>query len=123
FVRLPVSAQSSRRLAAKVPLAGFVPLKGIAALPVGTTVDARAGTLRLTSTVDGRRLGRGGRTQSATLSAGLFAIRQRRLAEGSRTRIPTDLVLKGTPGASHACLSAPDSGPIKGLPRNPIRRL
>jgi hypothetical protein len=123
FVKLPAPASASRRLAQAAPIPGFVPLKGAATLPVGSVVDARKGTLSLTSTVDGRRIGRGGRTQTATLSAGIFAIRQRRLAEGSHTRIPTDLALKGPPGASHACLGSPDSGPIKGLPRNPIRSL
>jgi hypothetical protein len=123
FVKLPAHASTARHLAQVAPIPGFVPLKGVAALPVGTEVDARRGTLRLTSTVDGRRIGRGGRTQTATLSAGIFAIRQRRLAEGSRRRIPTDLALKGPPGAAHACVGTPDSGPIKGLPRNPIRSL
>lgn len=123
FVKLPAHASTARHLAQAAPIAGFVPLKGVAALPVGTLVDARRGTLSLTSTVDGRRISRGGRTQTATLSAGIFAIRQRRLAEGSRRRIPTDLALKGPPGAAHACVSTPVSGPIKGLPRNPIRSL
>jgi hypothetical protein len=123
FVKLPAHGSAARHLAQAAPIPGFVPLKGVAALPVGTEVDARRGTLSLTSTVDGRRIGHGGKTQTATLSAGIFAIRQRRLAEGSRTRIPTDLVLKGAPGASHACLSNPDSGPIKGVPRNAIRSL
>jgi hypothetical protein len=123
FVKLPASSSSLKRFAQAAPIAGFVPLKGIAALPVGSQVDTRKGTLSLSSTVDGRRIGKGGRTQSAVLSAGIFSIRQRRLKAGSRTRIPTDLVLKGPPGAAHACLSSPDSGPIKGLPRNPIRSL
>jgi hypothetical protein len=123
FVRLPATAGASRRLAQTAPIKGFVPLKGIAALPVGSEVDARKGSLALESTVDGRRVSAGGRTQSITLSAGIFTIRQRRLADGSRTRIPTDLVLKGPPGASHACAGAPARGPIKGVPRNPIRSL
>src|SRR5205085_9675544 len=45
FVRLPASARSSRRLAQVAPIKGFVPLKGSAALPVGTVVDARRGRL------------------------------------------------------------------------------
>jgi hypothetical protein len=123
FVRLPAAAGAARHLAQTAPIKGFVPLKGIAALPVGTTVDARRGSLALESTVDGRRIQAGGQTQSITLSAGIFTIRQKRLAEGSRTRIPTDLVLKGPPGAAHACASATSRGPIKGVPRNPIRSL
>jgi hypothetical protein len=123
FVRLPAAAGAARHLAQTAPIKGFVPLKGIAALPVGTTVDARRGSLALESTVDGRRIQAGGRTQSITLSAGIFTIRQKRLAEGSRRRIPTDLVLKGPPGAAHACAAAAERGPIKGVPRNPIRSL
>jgi hypothetical protein len=123
FVRLPAAAGAARHLAQTAPIKGFVPLKGIAALPVGSTVDARKGSLALESTVDGRRIQSGGRTQSITLSAGIFTIRQKRLAEGSRKRIPTDLVLKGPPGAAHACAAAAERGPIKGVPRNPIRSL
>jgi hypothetical protein len=123
FVRLPATAAAARRLAQTAPIKGFVPLKGIAALPVGTTVDARKGSLALESTVDGRRINAGGQTQSITLSAGIFKIRQKRLAEGSRTRIPTDLVLKGPPGAANAGAGASSRGPIKGVPHNPIRSL
>jgi hypothetical protein len=123
FVRLPAAAGAARSLAQVAPIKGFVPLKGVAALPVGTTVDARKGSLALESTIDGRRIEAGGQTQSITLSAGIFTIRQRRLREGSRTRIPTDLVLKGAPGAAHACAGAESRGPIKGVPRNPIRSL
>jgi hypothetical protein len=123
FVRLPQSAGAARQLAQVAPIKGFVPLKGVAALPVGTEVDARKGSLALVSTVDGRRIGAGGRTQSATLSAGMFSVRQRRIAAGSSTRVPTDLVLKGPPGAAHACAASPVRGPIKGVPRNPIRSL
>jgi hypothetical protein len=125
FVKLPANASSAslRRFAQAAPINGFVPLKGIAALPVGAQVDTRRGILSLTSTVDGRQIGHGGRTQTARLSAGIFAIRQRRLTAGSRTRIPTDLVLKGPPGSAHACVHTQDSGPIKGVPRHPIRSL
>jgi len=122
FIKLPAHASSSR-LAQQAPISGFVPLKGIAALPVGTLVDARAGKLALQSTVDGRRVGSGGRTQSVTLSAGIFAIRQQRLKEGSRRRIPTDLVLRSAPGAVQPCQTTPRFGPIKGRPHNPVRSL
>jgi hypothetical protein len=121
FVKLPASA-SARRLA-QAPLSGFVPLKGIAALPVGTVVDARKGSLAMQSTVDGRRIGAGGRRQSATLAAGIFLIRQRKLTPGARTRIPTDLVLQSAPGAEQACVRTGASGPIKGRGRNTVRTL
>src|SRR5262249_44993792 len=79
--------------------------------------------LAMTSTVDGRRIGSGGRTQTATLSAGLFAIRQRRISEGSHTRVPTDLVLTSPPNATRACVSTARFGPVKGRAHNPVRSL
>jgi hypothetical protein len=118
FVKLP----SSRRFA-QAPLSGFVPLKGIAALPVGTVVDTRKGSLAMQSTVDGRRIGSGGRRQSATLAAGIFLIRQQKLTPGARTKIPTDLVLQSAPGAEGACVRTGASGPIKGRGRNTVRSL
>jgi hypothetical protein len=119
FVKLPAS---SRRLA-QAPLSGFVPLKGIAALPVGTVVDARKGSLAMQSTVDGRRIGAGGRRQSVTLAAGIFLIRQQKLSPGARTKIPTDLVLQSAPGAEQSCVRTGSSGPIKGRGRNTVRTL
>ena len=44
YVKLPSMARSGLQAG---PLSGFVPLKGIAALPVGTIVDARRGALAL----------------------------------------------------------------------------
>ena len=125
FVRLPTSSSSSsRRLKQQAPISGYVPLKGQAAVPVGSIVDARRGRLRLQSTVDGRRIGSGGRRQSATLAAGVFQIRQRKIAVTSRQRIPTDLVLRSAPGAEAACgRRTGTSGPIKGRSRNPVRGL
>jgi hypothetical protein len=118
FVKLPAS---SRRFAQA--LSGFVPLKGIAALPVGTVVDTRKGSLAMQSTVDGRRIGAGGRRQSVTLAAGIFLIRQQKLTPGARTKIPTDLVLQSAPGAEQACVRTGASGPIKGRGRNTVRTL
>jgi hypothetical protein len=122
FVKLPAAAGASRHLAQAG--SGFVPLKGVASLPVGTVVDARKGTLALTSTVDGRRIGAGGRTRTATLSAGMFAIRQRKLRVGSHTKVPTDLVLTTPPNAARQCVrSGATLGPVKGRPHNPVRSL
>jgi hypothetical protein len=118
FVKLPAS-----RSLKQAPLSGFVPLKGVAALPIGTVVDARKGRLSMQSTVDGRRIGSGGRRQSVTLAAGIFLIRQQKAALGSRTKIPTDLALQSAPGAEAACVSSGASGPIKGRGRNTVRGL
>ena len=48
------AAARAARCSQAGPLPGFVPLKGVAALPVGTIVDARRGTLALQSAGDGR---------------------------------------------------------------------
>jgi hypothetical protein len=87
-----------------------VPLAGVAALPVGTTVDARQGSLAIRSAVT-----RSGRVQSATVAAGIFTIRQKR-AKG-RATAPADLVLATPAGQSRAC--AARSAPRKGV----VRRL
>jgi hypothetical protein len=121
LIKLPESSSKRRRL--KQLGSGFIPLKGQAALPVGTVVDARKGTLAMASTVDGRRIGSGGRSQRATLSAGIFEIRQRKLKRTSRKKIPTDLVLRSAPGAEASCVSTGTSGPIKGRGRNTVRGL
>ena len=78
FIKLP----ATRSLKQTQPLSGFVPLKGQASLPIGTVVDTRKGRMSMASTVDGRRIGSGGRTQTAILSAGIFRIRQLRAAAG-----------------------------------------
>jgi hypothetical protein len=121
FIKLPNS--SKRRFAQAAPIPGFVPLKGVAALPVDTIVDARKGRLAMQSTVDGRRIGAGGRRQSVTLAAGIFRIRQLKLAPNSRKRIPTDLMLQSPPGAEASCVSRGSTGPIKGRGRNTVRGL
>ena len=118
FIKLP----ASRRLL-QAPISGFVPLKGVAALPVGTIVDTRKGRLAMQSTVDGRRIGAGGSRQSVTLSAGIFRIRQQKAAPTSRAKIPTDLMLQSAPGAEASCASRAATGPIKGRGRNTVRGL
>jgi hypothetical protein len=123
FVKLPASASSARRLAQSAPIPGYVPLKGVAALPTGAIVDARRGRVALDSTVDGRRIGSGGRRQRATLAAGIFRIRQQRAALGSTARVPTDFVLTSAPAAESACVPASLSGPIKGRGRSIVRTL
>ncbi|HET6547988.1 MAG TPA: hypothetical protein VFG79_06025 [Solirubrobacter sp.] len=99
-------------------LSGFVPLKGIAALPVGTTVDARRGTLSLQTALDGRRakqrkLGR------ARLSAAIFQIRQARLKPRARRarRIATNLLLRSPGTASARCRASrrPRAIPVRTL--------
>jgi thrombospondin type 3 repeat protein len=119
FIKLPATTARSFKQA----LSGFVPLKGQAALPIGTVVDTRKGRMSMESTVDGRRIGSGGRTQTAILSAGIFQIRQRKAALGSAAKVSTDLVLQSAPGAEASCVTTASSGPIKGRGRNTVRGL
>jgi hypothetical protein len=69
----------------KVPgAADYTTLAAGDSVPVGTVIDARHGTIRLTSAV------RGGTTQSGEFRGALFAVRQARTGGGM-----TDLVLRG----------------------------
>ena len=105
-----------RRLKQSSP--GFVPLKGQASVPVGTTVDARKGTVAMASAQNSQ-----GTQRNARLSAGIFLIRQQRAKRGSAAVVGTDLVLQSAPGAEAACAAAARSGPIKGRSRNTVRSL
>jgi hypothetical protein len=127
FVKLPRRATRAGGFAAQAPISGFVPLKGVATIPVGSVVDARKGTVALTTAADLRRT-RARRTQRGRFSAALFRIRQaRRLAKlrrvskrARRARSPaTDLVLTTPPGLGQACAAtrSPTVGPAKGVVR------
>jgi hypothetical protein len=88
--------------------AGFVPLKGAASLPTGTTVDARAG--RVTFTAAGS-YGTGPSTPTTiTAQYAIFQIRQIR-ARDNRTAV-TDLVLTTAPADVRSCVRR---SPRKGL--------
>lgn len=115
YVKLPAPG-STRGLKQADP--GFVPLKGQASVPVGSTVDTRKGTVAMASELNGR-----GAERSAKLSAGIFQIRQKRAKRGSSASVSTDLALQSAPGAEAACARTSRSGPIKGRSRNTVRSL
>lgn len=85
FVRLPGSA-SARSSQSKGR--GFVPLRAARQIPVGSLLDTRKGTVRLTSAVDSS-----GNTQTGDFRSGVFQVRQsgRRAAKGL-----AELRLKGS---------------------------
>jgi hypothetical protein len=112
FVKFPVTS------GLKQSAPGFVPLKGQATVPVGSTVDTRKGTVALASAQNGR-----GTDRSARLSAGIFRMRQQRARTGSAAVVGMDLVLESAPGAEAACARTARSGPIKGRSRNTVRSL
>jgi hypothetical protein len=112
YVRLPSHGLRSLRQEA-----AFVPLKGIAALPVGTEVDARKGTINLQAAQNGYApASPHAQRQQATLSAAMFKIRQARVRKGlaRSAAIPTDIALQTPPEATRACIA---SRPVKGAVR------
>jgi hypothetical protein len=87
FVAVPAS---SARAAQSVPgLKGvrFVPITEARQIPVGSLLDTRKGTVRLTSARDSR-----GSTQNGDFSAGVFQVLQSRAAKAKGL---TELRLKG----------------------------
>ena len=112
YVRLPSRGTRGLRQAAS-----FVPLKGIAALPIGTEVDTRKGTISLQTAGNGYDPASArAQRQQATLSAAMFKIRQARVLKGvaKSAAIPTDLALQTPPEATRACVG---SRPLKGAVR------
>lgn len=96
FVRVPPGRGDGASAAQRRPR-GFVPLRGTAIVPVGSTLDANRGRLELTSAAD-----MSGRTQAGQFANGRFQIRQirerrarRRQGRGRPARLTTDLVLSG----------------------------
>ena len=116
LVSLPPGAA---RAAATVPgIKGrtFVPLRAARSLPVGSILDTRGGSVRLSSARDTR-----GATQSGDFSAGVFQVLQKRSA---RARGLTELRLKGA--SFRSCATRARSGralSARRVSRRRIRRL
>lgn len=101
--RRTVAAQVSGKVFVKLQR-GFVPLKGVASLPVGAIVDARKGRLRLTSAGDSKPAGDPRRRLKAALfAAGIFRIRQAPPKGAGNRRVATDAVLMSTAEAERVC--------------------
>jgi hypothetical protein len=124
FVSVPARAAVARARSSQVPpgyespVKGrvFVPLEEVRQLPIGSFVDARFGTSRMTAARDRR-----GRTQAGNFSAGVFQVLQSR---ARRDRGLTELRLKG--GSFNGCRAGPSdsSGSASAaLSRRTIRRL
>ena len=97
LVRLASNQTGLRRtLARQVPTDRFVPLKGVATIPIGSLIDARNGTLELTTAANSST--RAVRIQRGRFAAALFTLRQVR-----RLRPTTDLVLQTPAGMARAC--------------------
>ncbi|WP_028065809.1 thrombospondin type 3 repeat-containing protein [Solirubrobacter soli] len=97
---------------------GFVPLKGIASVPVGSTVDARKGELEMKSAANGFAASdKRAKQQTARIKAGIFAIRQKKAKKGKAksASISTDIGLLSPPGAEAACQKGPAKGIVRSL--------
>jgi len=106
------SVADSGALQVKLPgQSAFVALKGAAALPVGTIVDARQGALTITAATNAA----GTNTGNAKLAAGIFQIRQRRVQGAAAAA--TDIVLRTPAGAARACAPKAKRKPKKGVVR------
>ena len=113
FIKLP--GASTRQ----APQSGFVPLKGVASVPVGSTVDARKGTLALKAAFNSEPVGdTRRRLQSADFGAGIFRIRQAKRARASTARLATTAVLTSAPGAQRVCSRTRAAAPRKGVVRS-----
>ena len=111
FVKLPAGRGFQQET-------GFIPLKGVAAIPIGSTVDARKGEIEVSSAANGfSARDRRAKRQQARIRAGMFAIRQKRAKRNvaKKTAIGTDVALLSPPGAETQCRR---SGPQKGVVRS-----
>jgi len=118
FVKLPPGAAASAFTASlRAPFqdSGFLPLKGVATIPTGSTIDTRAGEVAVTAAINGQRpTSRKQLRREAKYKAGIFAVRQARFRKGKRKKkIPVRAELTSAPGAERPCQTS-RSGPPKG---------
>ena len=107
FVKLPgrAAARGHAAHAAALSDPGFIPLKGNASVPVGSTIDTREGRVGVgTATAFP---GRPGGVQTSTFAAGIFQIKQarRRARRSPRTRPVTDIRLVTPLGGAAVCIT------------------
>jgi hypothetical protein len=118
FVKLPPGAsRTAFTTDLRVPFqsSGFLPLKGVAAVPMGSTLDTRKGEVALTAAINGQPArSRKQLRREARFRAGIFQIRQarkKRKAKASK-KIPPTASLVSAAGAERPCQA---SGPPKGV--------
>ena len=113
FVKLPVrTALGFDGLRAPLQSASFVPLKGVASIPLGSTVDTTRGEVAIDSAANSYSAAdRRAKRQSARIRAALFLLKQKR-AKAKSASIPTDVSLLSPPGAEARCVGAPAKGTV-----------
>jgi hypothetical protein len=104
LIQLPAGATARDALTKG---SGFVPLTAPRALPTGTSVDARAGTIQLVTATASQ-----GKTQTGSFGGGLFRIGQsaRGLSKGLTTLAVVEDAFPGAPGYAQ-CHGAAAAGP------------
>src|SRR3954453_12045861 len=128
FVKLPGSSRALSRLAGSPGAQpGFVPLKGVASIPVGSTVDTQKGKVQVSSAGSFSAAAAGSApVQSAQFAGAIFQIKQQRRARSKKARLrqgnrpTTDVVLVTAAGADRQCRGgAPPVGlgSLKGVVR------
>ena len=117
--RTGVVKHVSGEVLVRVPSRGavFRPLKGIASIPIGSTINASKGVVEVQTAANGlASSSRGYRRQEATLRAGMFALRQAQARRNRRARIATDFLLVYRPDVDIDCgASAPPTRVVRRL--------
>jgi hypothetical protein len=94
----------------------FVALRGVASVPVPTTIDATDGAVRITTAADARaRTDRRHRNQRGTFAGGILRLGQSRAggSAGTARRVVTDITLVSSPGTSSICRNATTASALK----------
>jgi hypothetical protein len=117
FVKLPPGAAGSRATAARKAPKGFKRLEGAETIPVGSTLDATHGKVKLRSAADTKAK----KLQSGKFSSGRFSIRQARIKKRSKKLI-TDLRLTGS-SFKKACKAKASISAKRKKSKKRVRRL
>jgi hypothetical protein len=118
FVKLPPGAtKTAFTTGLRVPFqgSGFLPLKGVAAVPMGSTLDTRKGEVALTAAINGQPArSRKQLRREARFRAGIFQIKQARKKKKAKAskKIPPTATLVSAAGAERPCRPR---GPGKGI--------
>ena len=121
FVKLPAGRArlGFRGMTSMFHESGFLPLKGVASVPIGSTVDTRKGEIGIESAANGfAPADRRSRRQTARVKAALFTIRQaraKRSASARKASIPMDFALLSPPQAEAACVRGPAKGVVRSM--------
>ena len=111
FVKLPArTTLGFDGLRAPLQASEFMPLKGVASIPLGSTVDTTRGEVAIDSAANSfAAADRRAKRQSARIRAAIFLLKQKR-AKAKSAAIPTDVSLLSPPGAEARCVGAPAEG-------------